>query len=113
MEQGPIDRRRHPRVPYDGSTALRVTAVRDFPVVDVSPGGIFFQSDQYLDPGSLLSIGDKLMSFDARVMSCTLVEAHPTLLEYHYLVRCRFEPEIDAERFELFLNVANTRPRGS
>ncbi len=103
MELQQSERRRHERIPYDLSTALRVTAARDFPVIDISPGGVYFQSDQVHQMGAVLSIGNTVVSFEARVMSVDLVESNPTMLEYHYLVRCRFEPEIDSLHFDLLL----------
>lgn len=100
------------RMPHD-HVAVRVEP--RFQLLDLSASGVAFLSEVPFQVNSVLQIiVYGTVAFQARVVSCPLLETDARLMEVRYRVQCRFDSEATGKHLLLMLKelAPDARPSG-
>ncbi|MBI3993327.1 MAG: PilZ domain-containing protein [Candidatus Lambdaproteobacteria bacterium] len=109
---GAAEKRRFPRINLISRPILVHEPTR-YQILDMSAGGMSFYSESSFEIGRVVSISlEGLLTIEARVLGCEMVETDPDFLEVRYRVHCRFEDERYGMRFLVLALQAKGSPIG-
>ena len=96
---GAAEKRKFPRINLISRPILVHEPTR-YQILDMSAGGMSFYSESSFEMEKVVSISlEGLLTIEARVLGCEMVETDPDFLEVKYRVHCRFEDERYGMRF--------------
>ena len=109
---GASELRRHPRISLIARPILVHEPTR-YQILDMSAGGMAFYSESPFEIDKVVSISlEGLLTIEARVLDCEMVETDAAFLEVKYRVHCRFEDERYGMRFLVLALQAEGSPIG-
>ncbi len=91
------EKRKHPRKKISTPADFVLNDKKEsFELLDISQGGVSFQSDKFIDTGSTLSLDlDNCAKFDMVVLDNRLEAEVSKSLKKLHKIRCQFEHEME------------------
>lgn len=93
------DNRRFPRISMISRPVVVNQSIKH-KILNISSGGMSFHSEILFEISKLLTISlEGLLTIDAHVQECAMVETDPDFFEVQYQVHCQFDDERYGMRF--------------
>lgn len=93
------NRRSEPRYNFqfaEGGEIFIHMGAKSFKIVNISVGGVAFYSDVFFTKGTRLLLSALgMIALDVEVLHCTLEEKDDLFMDYHYIVRAKFDERVN------------------